>query len=70
MEQWHGFLKAHRPSSAQAHKTHFKTFLSLLLFYGLPMELSAYNILIFFEFSPEISCHVRWFTITFHPYLH
>ena len=30
--------------------TNFKTFLSLMVFYGLPIELSPYNILIFLEF--------------------
>ena len=31
-------------------KTHFKTFLSVLLFYDLPIEISVRNLLIFLEF--------------------
>ena len=43
-------LTAYRPSTDQAHRTHFSTYLSVLLFYSLPLNVSAQNILIFLEF--------------------
>ena len=43
-------LKAYRPSTVQAHRTHFATYLSVLLFYSLPINLSPQNLLIFYEF--------------------
>ena len=47
---WRRIQQAYRPSTAQAHKTHFQSFLAVMLFYGLPIELSPYNVLIFLEF--------------------
>ena len=45
---WHRVLGAYRPGTIQAQRTHFKTFLSVLVFYNLPIEVSASNLLIFF----------------------
>ena len=47
---WDRVLRAYRPAMDRAHRTHFATYLSVLLFYALPMDLSAQNILIFLEF--------------------
>ena len=43
---WKRVLMSHRPATAQAHKTHFKTYLSVMIFYGLPVDLTAQNVLI------------------------
>ena len=47
---WDRVLRAYRPATDQTHKTDFSTYLSVLLFYSLPLDLSAQNILIFLEF--------------------
>ena len=47
---WQRVLVAYRPGTIQAQKTHFKTFLSVLVFYDLPTEISDRNLLIFLEF--------------------
>ena len=47
---WQRVLGAYRPGTIQAQRTHFKTFLSVLVFYDLPIEISAKNLLIFLEF--------------------
>ena len=52
---WSRVITAHRPATVQAHQTHFKTFLSVLIFYNLPIELSARNLLIFLEFLTKSS---------------
>ena len=44
---WHRVLGAYRPGTIQAQRTHFKTFLSVLVFYDLPIEVSARNLLNF-----------------------
>ena len=47
---WQRILTAHRPSTNRTHKTHFRTFLSFLLFYDLPISLDLHNIIVFLEF--------------------
>ena len=47
---WNRVLRAYRPATVQAHRTPFSAYLSVLLFYSLPLDLSAQNILIFLEF--------------------
>ena len=57
---WNRIITAHRPATTQAHKTHFKTYLSVMLFYGLPVDFTAQNVLIFMEFlvNNQLSCRV------------
>ena len=39
-------ITAHKPATAQAHQTHFNTFLYVLIFYNLPKEVSAHNLIL------------------------
>ena len=61
---WHRVLGAYRPGIIQAQRTHFKTFLSVLVFYNLTTEVSASNLLIFLNSWPEIPSHPEWFETT------
>ena len=47
---WKRVLTSHRPATAQAHKTHFRMYLSVMIFYSLPVNLTAQTLLIFMEF--------------------
>ena len=57
---WEKVITAHRPAMVSSQKTHFKTYLSFLLFYHLPQDFSCSNLLAFLEFlhqnrlSPKI----------------
>ena len=57
---WKRVLTSHRPATAQAHKTHFKMYLSVMIFYGLPVNLTAQIVLIFMAFLSrnQLSCKV------------
>ena len=51
---WQRILTAHRPSTNRTHKTHFRTFLSFLLFYDLPISL---DVLTKNHISPKVVCN-------------
>ena len=50
---WRKTDSAYRPSIVSAYRLHFRTFLSCLIFAGLPLQISFHNDLTFLEFLAQ-----------------
>ena len=49
---WQIIQKVYRPSTASAHRTHFKSYQAFTIFMKLPIDITLHRVLAFLEFQP------------------